>query len=94
MDAVGEDPMLLGYLAMAAQDRGDLDTAHRLATRSLELDPTGFAGGHPIAHVYFESGDHANGLAWLDGWLPTHRPEGDVRRPSGLARRPAPPGAR
>ena len=71
MDAVGEDPMLLGYLAMTAQDRGDLDAAHRLATRSLELDPTGFAGGHPIAHVYFETADHANGLTWLDGWLPT-----------------------
>ena len=71
MEAVGEDPMLLGYLAMTAQDRGDLDTAHRLASRSLELDPTGFAGGHPISHVYFETADHANGLSWLDGWLPT-----------------------
>ena len=71
MAAVGEDQMLLGYLAMAAQDRGDLETSHRLASRSLELDPTGFAGGHPISHVYFESGDHGNGLAWLDAWLPT-----------------------
>jgi hypothetical protein len=68
-DVVGEDPMLVGYLAMAAQDRGDLAEAHRLATRSLELDPTGFAGGHPLAHVYFESGDHDDGLAWLDDWL-------------------------
>jgi hypothetical protein len=70
-EVVGDDPMLLGFMAMSAQDHGDLDTAHRLATRSLELDPTGFAGGHPISHVYFESGDHTNGLAWLDGWLPT-----------------------
>jgi hypothetical protein len=69
-DTVGDDPALVGFLAMAAQDRGDLEAAHRLATRSLELDPTGFAGGHPMAHVYFESGDHANGVAWLDGWLP------------------------
>ena len=23
-----------------------------------------------MAHVYFESGDHVNGLAWLDDWLP------------------------
>jgi len=68
---VGDDPVLLGFLAMAAQDRGDLDTGHRLATRALELDPTGFAGGHPLAHVYFECGDHVNGLAWLDSWLPT-----------------------
>jgi hypothetical protein len=71
LQVVGDDPMLLGYLAMTAQDRGELEEAHRLATRSLELDPTGFAGGHPTAHVYFESGDHADGLAWLDDWLPT-----------------------
>jgi hypothetical protein len=70
MDAVGEDPMLLGFLGMVAQDRGDLEEAHRLATRSLALDATGFSGGHPMAHVFFESGDHANGLAWLDAWLP------------------------
>jgi hypothetical protein len=71
LEVVGEDPMLLGFLGMAAQDRGDLEEAHRLAVRSLELDPTGFSGGHPMAHVYFESGDHARGLEWLDGWLPT-----------------------
>jgi hypothetical protein len=71
LDTVGEDAMLLGFLAMLAQDLGDLDTAHRLASRSLELDPTSFSGGHPIAHVYFESGDHVDGLAWLDDWLPT-----------------------
>jgi hypothetical protein len=71
MDTVGEDAMLLGFLAMLAQDRGDLDTTYRLATRSLELDPTSFSGGHPMAHVYFESGDHDNGRTWLDGWLPT-----------------------
>ena len=70
LDVVGEDAMLLGFLGMAAQDRGDLDAAHRLAVRSLELDPTSFMGGHPMTHVYFESGDHTNGLAWLDDWLP------------------------
>jgi hypothetical protein len=70
LDVVGEDAMLIGFLGMAAQDRGDLDAAHRLAVRSLELDPTSFMGGHPMTHVYFESGDHINGLAWLDDWLP------------------------
>jgi len=70
LDVVGDDAMLIGFLGMAAQDRGDLDGAHRHATRSLELDPTSFVGGHPMAHVYFESGDHVDGLAWLDDWLP------------------------
>jgi tetratricopeptide (TPR) repeat protein len=70
MDVVGEDPALLGFLGMAAQDRGALDEAERLARRSLALDPTGFSGGHPLTHVYFETGDHEAGLAWLDAWLP------------------------
>jgi len=71
LSLVGEDAALVGFLGMAAQERGDLDEAHRLATRSLELDPTSFAGGHPMAHVFFESGDHAAGAQWLDEWLPT-----------------------
>ena len=70
-DAVGEHPVLVGFEAMTAQDQGRLDDAHRLALRALELDPTGFSGGHPLAHVFFESGDHAGGIAWLDDWLPT-----------------------
>jgi tetratricopeptide (TPR) repeat protein len=71
MDTVEEDPALLGFLAMFEQDFGNLDRAHELAQRSLDLDPTGFAGGHPLSHVYFETGDHQNGLAWLDPWLAT-----------------------
>jgi hypothetical protein len=69
--AVGEHPVLVGFEAMMAQDAGDLERAHRLSTRALELDPSGFAGGHPMAHVYFESGDHAGGATWLDGWFPS-----------------------
>jgi len=80
LDHLGRDePVLLGLLAMAAQDRGDLDTAHRLATRALEQDPGGFAGGHPMTHVFYESGDHARGLAWLDDWLPESDQRSDFR---------------
>lgn len=69
-DAVGEHVSVLGYEAMLRQEQGRLDDAHRLASRCLELDPPGSDGAHPMAHVYFESGDHAEGLAFLDGWLP------------------------
>lgn len=69
--AVGDHPTVLGLQAMVAQDQGRLDDAYRLASRSLELDPTGFDGGHPMAHVFFEAGDHTAGAEWLDGWLPT-----------------------
>lgn len=71
LDHVGDHPALLGYLAMNAQDLGDLDEAHRLATKVLELRPDSLVGAHPMAHVYYETGDHAPGLAWLDGWLPS-----------------------
>ena len=37
---MGEHPQLLGFRGMLAQDVGDLDAAHRLASRALELDPT------------------------------------------------------
>jgi hypothetical protein len=79
VDAVGEHPVLLGLEAMMAQEEGRLDHAQRLATRALEVDPTGFDGAHPMAHVYFEAGDHADGLAWLDGWLPSADQEAPFR---------------
>ena len=68
---VGDDPVLLGFRAMGAQERGELDDAERFAARALDLDPTGSAGAHPMAHVHFERGDHRVGAAWLDDWLTT-----------------------
>ena len=76
-EAVGEHVVVLGFRAMMAQDRRDLDEAERLASRALALDPSGFLGGHPMAHVYFESGDHASGAAWLDGWFPSTDQQAD-----------------
>ena len=76
-EVVGEHPTLLGFRGMMAQDMGDIDEAHPLASRALELDPAGFSGGHPMTHVYFEGGDHAAGADWLDGWLPTTDQEAD-----------------
>lgn len=70
LHAVGEEPTLAGQLGMGAIERLDLDEAERLGQRSLELEPHGLVGGHPVAHVRFESGDHADGAAWLQSWLP------------------------
>jgi hypothetical protein len=71
--------MLVGLAAMLAQEEGRLDDAQQLSLRALEIDPTGFDGAHPLAHVYFEAGDHADGLAWLDGWLPSSDQEAPFR---------------
>lgn len=68
--AVGEHVSVLGFEAMLRQEQGRLDEAHRLASRCLELDPAGSDGAHPMAHVFFESGDHASGVEFIDGWLP------------------------
>jgi len=70
-DEIGDEPVVLGLLGMGAQERGELDAAEQFAIRALEMDPTGSDGAHPLAHVYFERGDHAAGAAWLDDWLPT-----------------------
>jgi hypothetical protein len=78
-EAVGEHVSVVGYEAMLRQEQGRLDEAHRLAARCLELDPPGSDGAHPMAHVYFESGDHAEGLAFLDGWLPITDQEAKFR---------------
>jgi hypothetical protein len=74
---VGDEPMVLGFRGMGAQERGELDAAEQFAARALELDPTGSDGAHPMAHVYFERGDHHAGVAWLDEWLPTTDQEAD-----------------
>ena len=47
MEAVGEDPMLLGYLAMTAQDRGDLDTAHGSRAGASSSTPPGSPADTP-----------------------------------------------
>lgn len=74
---VGDHPVLLGLAAMLAQERFDLNAAERLSRRALELEPGGFDGAHPLSHVYFERGDHAEGADWLSSWLPTADHEAD-----------------
>lgn len=78
-NAVGEHVAVLGRRAMLRQDQGCLDEAHDLAERCLVLDPTGFDGAHPLAHVFFESGEHAEGVSWLDSWLPSCDQEAELR---------------
>jgi hypothetical protein len=73
--AVGDDPTLLAALAMHAQDRGDLDTAWELGQRGLRLAPASAVSAHPVAHVHLESGDHADGLGWLDPFVAAQDPE-------------------
>jgi len=78
VDSVGEHPMPLGFIAMMVVDMGDIDQAHAYAERSLAADASGFTGGHPLIHVYFETGDHQAGADWLDSWIPETDQNSDV----------------
>ena len=58
-----------GLLAFARVEQGDLEGAAELADRSLRDEPHGGTAAHARAHAYYELGEHAEGLRWLDDWL-------------------------
>jgi len=58
-----------GLLAFARVEQGDFVAAAELADRSLREEPHGGTAAHARAHAYYELGEHAEGLRWLDGWL-------------------------
>lgn len=57
---------LLGMLAFAHEEAGELETAERLARRALELNPEDMWSLHAVAHVLEGSGRAAEGAALLD----------------------------
>jgi len=65
----GDDWWFTGLLAFARVEQGDLEGAAELADRSLRDEPHGGTAAHARAHAYYELGEHAEGLRWLDGWL-------------------------
>ncbi|MFN8636979.1 MAG: hypothetical protein U0893_24290 [Chloroflexota bacterium] len=70
--AWGDDWWFAGIFAFAHHELDLLDDARRLAERSLEQNPRNAAGAHPLAHVFYESNDHANGAGFLSTWIPEY----------------------
>ena len=64
-----DDWWFSGLMAFARQDQGRMDEARELAEHSLGLEPRGGNAAHAAAHVYFETGQHDEGLAWIDHWI-------------------------
>ena len=58
-------------LAFVRQDQQRYDEAATVADEVLALEPAAGHAVHARAHVYYETGDHAAGLAWLDPWIGT-----------------------
>jgi len=64
-----DDWWFSGLLAFARQDQGRMGEARELAEHSLALEPRGGNAAHAAAHVYYETGRHEEGLAWIDQWV-------------------------
>jgi hypothetical protein len=58
-----------GLLAFVRQEQGRWDEAMALAERSMDEVPDAGHAAHARAHVHYETGDHAEGLAWIDTWI-------------------------
>ncbi|MCW2812799.1 MAG: pyridine nucleotide-disulfide oxidoreductase [Nocardioides sp.] len=67
--AYGDDWWYAGLLAFVRQEQGRWDEAMDLACASLDEQPDAGHSAHARAHVHYETGDHARGLAWMDAWV-------------------------
>jgi tetratricopeptide (TPR) repeat protein len=55
-------------LAMVREEQHRYDEARELAARTLTEQPDNAPAAHVLAHVNYETGEHAAGIAWLDEW--------------------------
>ena len=69
--AYGDDWWFTSALAFAQVEAGDIDRALPTIERSLACNPRNANGSHIRAHVYYESGERAAGLAYLEEWWRT-----------------------
>ena len=67
--AYGDDWWFTGLLAFVRQEQRRFDEAMELSCRSLAEEPCAGHSAHARAHAHYETGDHAAGLAWMDGWV-------------------------
>ena len=65
----GDDWWFLSTYAFALGEVGRIDEARKLIGRSLELYARNAHGAHVYAHVLYENGEDAAGLAYLEKWL-------------------------
>ena len=75
----GDDWWYAGQLAFVRQDQERWGEAEELASYALSVEPSSGHAVHARAHVYYETGQHTEGLAWLDGWISSRGPEANHR---------------
>jgi len=67
----GDDWWYAGQLAFVRQDQERWSEAEDLAAYALAEEPASGHAVHARAHVFYETGQHTEGLAWLDQWIRT-----------------------
>lgn len=65
----GDDWWYAGQLAFVRQDQERWEEAEELAAYALSVEPSSGHAVHARTHVFYETGQHAEGLRWLDGWI-------------------------
>ncbi len=69
---LADDWWFQSVYAFALEEMGRLDEALDIIERSMAANPANAHGAHIKAHVLYERGEDAAGLAWLDSWLPSY----------------------
>jgi len=75
----GDDWWYAGQLAFVRQDQERWQEAEDLASYALSVEPSSGHAVHARAHVYYETGQHSEGLAWLDAWIRERGPQANHR---------------
>lgn len=75
----GNDWWYSGQLAFVRQSQSRWDEAEELSVRALSQNPSAGHAVHARAHVFYETGAHAAGLTWLDGWIRRFGPRANSR---------------
>lgn len=70
--AYGDDWWFASLAAFTRQEQERWAEADALVDRALSCEPAAGHAVHARAHVTYETGDHAAGLAWLDAWIAEH----------------------
>ena len=75
----GDDWWYAGQLAFVRQDQERWSEAEELSSYALSVEPSSGHAVHARAHVFYETGQHVEGLRWLDGWIQSRGPEANHR---------------
>ncbi len=77
--AYGDDWWYAGQLAFVRQGQARYGEAEDLSSFALSVEPAYGHAVHARAHVFYETGQHDEGLRFLDGWIIERGPEANHR---------------